>query len=203
MKDVVGQKIYYYAINEAKTKSEGIYNEALKKVFDAPIALDALVDAKFQQDTKIDGFGIDSQFKLEVFLHYRDLIDKGIQISVGDFFSFSDIFYEVTELNVMRNIYGMPEHKDGLKLIGTKAREDQFKALLLGPTDIGYPEADAVQTTFHQQRGQETNADGPTGDKRELQKEEILGPPITGAKEISSRGDTEHSGASSFYDDEE
>jgi len=93
MKDVVGQKIYYYAINEAKTKSEGIYNEALKKVFDAPIALDALVDAKFQQDTKIDGFGIDSQFKLEVFLHYRDLIDKGIQISVGDFFSFSDIFY--------------------------------------------------------------------------------------------------------------
>jgi len=103
----------------------------------------------------------------------------------------------------MRNIYGMPEHKDGLKLIGTKAREDQFKALLLGPTDIGYPEADAVQTTFHQQRGQETNADGPTGDKRELQKEEILGPPITGAKEISSRGDTEHSGASSFYDDEE
>src|SRR5271169_3819105 len=159
IKDVVGQKIYYYAINENKTKVDLVYNEALKKVFDKPIALDCLVDTHFQSDTKITAFGVDAQFKIEVYIQWRDLVDKGISPSIGDFFSFSDVFYEVTERVVMRNIYGMPEHKDGVKLIGTKARDTQFKALTIGPTDISRPEKDAVQTTFHQQRGQETNAE--------------------------------------------
>jgi hypothetical protein len=203
MKDVVGQKIYYYPINEIKTKTDEVYNEALKKVFDRPIALDALVDTNNQSDTKINSFGVDAQFKLEVYLQWRDLVDKGIQVAIGDFFSFSDIFYEVTERVFMRNIYGMPEHKDGVKLIGTKAREDQFQALIIGPTDISRPESDAVQTTFHQQRGEALDADGnPTGDKRELQVDTILDKPITGAKEVSPRGDTEHSGASAFFDED-
>ena len=60
-----------------------------------------------------------------------------------------------------------------------------------------------MQTTFHQQRGQVVNAEGPTGDKRELQNENIVGPPITGPKEVSPKGDTEGSGASSFYGDDE
>jgi hypothetical protein len=202
IKDVVGLKIYYYPVNELKTKTHEVYNEAFKKVFDNPIALDALVDTNFQSDTKIDQFGVDSQFKVEVFLQHRDLVDKNIAVQIGDFFSFSDVFYEVTEKLFMRNIYGMPEHKDGVKLIGTKAREDQFKALTIGPTDISRPEADAVQTTFHQQRGQATNADGPTGDVRDLQNPNVLDKPITGAKEVSPKGDTEHSGASAFYDED-
>lgn len=202
MKDVVGQCIFYYPINEVKTKVDDIYHEAVKKVFDNPIRLDALVDAHFQEDTKINQFGVDSQYKIEVFLQYRDLVDKGISVQVGDFFSFSDIFYEVTERVVMQNIYGLPEHKGGVKLIGTKARETLFKAPVIGPTDIARPEADAVQTEFHQQRGQEVNADGATGDKRELQREEIVGKPITGAKEVSPRGDKDSTGASSFYEED-
>lgn len=203
MKDVVGQKVYYYAINENKTKVDGLYNEATKKVYDQPIALDALVDTNFQDDTKINQFGVDASYKVEVFLQYRDLVDKGITVSIGDFFSFSDIFYEVTEKVFMRNIYGLPEHKDGIKLVGTKARNTQFTARAIGPTDISYSDPDAVQTTFHQQRGQSVNAEGPTGDKRDLQNENVLGPPITGAKEVSPRGDTDGSGASSFYGDDE
>ncbi len=202
IKDVVGQKVYYYPINEAKTKTDEVYNEALKKVFDNPIALDALVDARFQSDTKIDQFGIDAQFKIEVFLQHRDLVEKGIAVAIGDFFSFSDVFYEVTERVFMRNIYGLAEHKDGVKLIGTKARDGQFKALTIGPTDISRPDADAVQTTFHQQRGQAVNADGPTGDVRALQDPAVVGLPITGAKEVSPRGDKDGSGTSAFYDEE-
>jgi hypothetical protein len=203
VKDVVGQKIYYYPINEAKTKTDEVYNEAVKKVFDHPIALDALVDTHFQTETKINAFGVDAQFKIEVYLQWRDLVDKNVQVSIGDFFSFSDVFYEVTERVFMRNIYGMPEHKDGVKLIGTKAREEQFKAMIIGPTDISRPEPNAVQTTFRQQRGEALDADGnPTGDKRELQVETILGKPITGAKEVSPRGDDEHAGASAFYDED-
>lgn len=203
MKDVVGQKVYYYPINEVKTKVDGVYNEAVQKVFDNPIALDALVDSHFQTDTKIDQFGVDAQYKIEVYLQHRDLVDKGINVAIGDIFSFSDVFYEVTERAYMRNIYGLPEHKDGVKLVGTRARDSLFKAEVIGPTDISYSDPDAVQTTFHQQRGQAVNADGPTGDKRDLQNDNILGKPITGAKEVSPRGDTEGSGASSFYGDED
>lgn len=201
IKDVVGQKIYYYSISELKTKAHDVYNEALQKVYDNPIAIDALVDNNFQTETKIDKFGIDAQFKIEVFVQYRDLVDKGINVNIGDFFSFSDIFYEITERAFMRNIYGMPEHKDGVKLVGVKAREGLFKAPTLGPTDIAHSDADAVQRTFIQQRGEAFDIDGnPTGDKRTLVDSGVLDKPLTGPKEVSEKGDPDNVG-SSFYDE--
>jgi hypothetical protein len=201
IKDVIGQKIYYHPISELKTKTHGIYNEALKKVYDNPIALDCLIDNNFQTDTKIDKFGIDAQYKLEVFIQHRDLVDKGINISIGDFFSFSDVFYEITERVFMRNIYGMPEHKDGVKLIGTKARAGLFDAPVIGPTDISKNDPDAVQTTFVQQRGSSVDANGnPTGDKRDLVENGVLDEPLTGPKEVSPKGDESEAG-SAFYDE--
>lgn len=201
IKDVVGQKVYYYPISELKTKTHGVYNEALKKVYDNPIALDALVDNNFQNDTKIDKFGIDAQYKVEVYVQHRDLVDKGINVTIGDFFSFSDVFYEITERVFMRNIYGLPEHKDGVKLIGTKAREGLFKAPTLGPTDISRPEPDAVQDTFVQQRGEALDENGEaTGDKRDLVENGVLDKPLTGPKEVSPNGDPQRVG-SAFYDE--
>ena len=200
IKDVCGQAIYYYAVNENKTKTDVLYNEALQKTFDNPIKVDCLVDTHFQSDTKISAFGIDAQFKIEVYVQWRDLVDKDISPAIGDFFSFSDVFYEVTERVVMRNIYGLAEHRDGVKLIGTKARETQFKALTIGPTDISRPDPGAVQTEFYQQRGQVTNKEGVTGDIRDLQNPAILDKPITGAKEVSSKGG-EFPGDSAFYDE--
>ena len=198
--DVVGQCIYYYPISELKTQVHGIYNESLQKIFDNPIRVGCLVDNSFQTDTVINQFGVDAQFKIEVYLQHRDLVDRGINVNIGDFFSFSDVFYEITERKFMRNIWGLPEHKDGVKLIGTKARDGQFKALTLGPTDISRPEPDAVQTTFVQQRGFVENSEGPTGDVRDLQKNGVLDPPITGPAEVSPRGDTTGAGPS-FYDE--
>lgn len=201
IKDVVGQKVYYYPISEIKTKTHGVYNEALRKVYDNPIALDALVDNNFQNDTKIDKFGVDAQYKIEVFVQHRDLVDKGINVNIGDFFSFSDVFYEITERTFMRNIYGMPEHKDGVKLVGIKSREGLFVAPLLGPTDIRYTDADAVQTEFEQQRGESIDANGElTGDKRDLVENGTLDKPLTGPKEVSQRGEPSRKG-SSFYDE--
>lgn len=201
IKDVIGQKIYYYPISELKTQTHGIYNEALKKVYDNPIALDCLIDNNFQTDTKIDKFGVDAQYKIEAYLQYRDLVDKGINISIGDFFSFSDVFYEITDKTFMRNIYGLPEHKDGVKIIGTKAREGLFTAPIVGPTDIAHIESDAIQDTFVQQRGESLDKNGElTGDKRDLIENGVLDKPLTGPKEVSSNGDTSHVG-STFYDE--
>ena len=200
IKDVIGQKVYYYPISEVKTQAHHVYQEAMQKVFDSPIALDALVDNNFQTDTVINQFGVDAQYKIEVFLQHRDLVEKGINVAIGDFFSFSDIFYEVTERTFMRNIYGMPEYKDGVKLVGIRAREDLFNTLVRGPTDISYSEDGAIQETFVQQRGFEENKEGPTADRRALIENGVLDKPLTGPREVSPEGDKTGSG-SSFYDE--
>ena len=101
----------------------------------------------------------------------------------------------------MRNIYGMPEHKDGVKLVGVKAREGLFSAPIIGPTDISYTDSDSVQTDFHQQRGESIDKNGTfTGDKRDLVSSGVLEKPLTGPKQVSDLGDPNGVG-SSFYDE--
>lgn len=202
IKDIVGQKIYYYAINEIKTQTHEVYNEALQKVFDNPVIIDCLVDTHFQSDTKTDAFGIDATYKVEAYVQHRDLVEKGIRVNIGDFFSYGSVFYEITERVTMRTIYGQVEHKDGVKIIGVKAREDLFKALTIGPTDIGNSDKDAVQETFVQQRGLAENREGKTGDSRDLVKTGVLDGPLTGTREVSPAG-TDTGTQSSFYDDED
>ena len=43
VKDVIGQKIYYYSISEIKSRVHDVYEEAPNKIFENPIELDALV----------------------------------------------------------------------------------------------------------------------------------------------------------------
>ena len=200
MKDVIGQKIIYYPISEIRTKTHGVYNEAVKKIYDNPIIVDALVNNEFQTDTKIDKFGVDAQYKIEAYIQHRDLVEKGISVNIGDYFSFSDIFYEITERAFMRNIYGMAEHKDGVRIVGTKARQGLFDAPIVGPTDISYTDEDAVQETFVQQRGIDDDPNNPNGDVRDLVKNGVLDEPLTGQKEVSPKGDTTGAG-SGFYDE--
>ena len=201
MKDVVGQKVIYYPISELKTKTHGVYNEAIKKVFDNPIIIDALVNNEFQSETKIDKFGIDAQYQVEIYVQHRDLVEKGINVSIGDFFSFSDIFYEITERSFMRNIYGMAEHKDGIRLLGTKARQGLFDAPIMGPTDISYTDNDSVQKTFVQQRGIDDDSNNPNGDVRDLVRNGVLDDPLTGQRQVSPLGDQSNAG-SAFYDED-
>lgn len=203
VRDVVGQRIYLYCINEQKTKTHGVYNEALQKVFDPPVALDCLVDNEYQQPTKTDQFGPDARYTLDAFVQYRDLIDRGVDPNIGDFFSFAGIFYEITDKVVMRNIYGLPEHKDGVKLSGVKAREGLFTAPVIGPTDIADTQPDAVQHTFFQQRGASENQEGETADKRDLIDNGTLDKPLGGPREVSNRGDDDKHVGSSFYDEED
>lgn len=201
VKDVVGQKIYYYPISETKTKSHEVYDEALQKIFDNPVIVDVLVNAEFQTETKINKFGIDTQFTLEVYIQHRDMVEKGINPSIGDYFSFGAVFYEITEYKYMRTIYGQAENIDGVSLVGTRVRESQFKALNVGPTDIVYTDDDAVQKTFVQQRGFAENKEGETADVRDLVKNGVLDPPLTGPKEVSKNGDPGNVG-NAFYDED-
>lgn len=201
IKDVIGQKVYYYPISEKKTKTHAVYGESHQKVFDNPIILDAMVDTNFQTETKIDQFGIDTQYKLEIFVQYRDLLEKGLEVNIGDYFSFSEIFYEITDITFTRFIYGLPDHLDGIKMIGTRVRKSQFDVFPIGPTDIAHADADATQVIYQQQRGEAYNHEGETGDVRDLVKNGVLDKPLGGLRETSPRGGNPQAGPA-FYDEE-
>ena len=128
------------------------------------------------------------------------MVEKGINPAIGDYFSFGSIFYEITEYKYMRTIYGQAENIDGVSLMGTRVRESQFKALTVGPTDVKYADQDSIQDTFVQQRGATENKEGPTADVRDLVKNGVLDPPISGPKEVSDLGDSTGVG-NAFYDE--
>ena len=200
VKDVIGQKIYYFPISEVKSKVHDVYEESSNKVFENPIEIEALV--KYQpQDIRANYFGSEEYYTIEAYVQERDLIDKGIKILEGDFFSYGEVFFEVITAPDSNTIFGQVEHKGFVTITGKQSRQGQFTSQVFGPTDERYSDKDAVQDTFVQQRGFSQNIQGDTGDVRELQKKGVLDGPISGPAEVSSRGDDQNVG-SSFYGDD-
>ena len=199
IKDVIGQKIYLFQISEIKSKVHDIYEESPDKVFESPIELYCLVKYEGQQ-IKTDRFGSEEYYTIEAYIQSRDLLDKGIEILEGDFFSYGNTFFEVVKAPISQTIFGQIEYKRFITITGRQARKDLFLAKIFGPTSEDYLDDDAIQDTFVQQRGFEENRLGKTGDVRDLQKNGVLDSPISGPKEVSSKGDDTNVG-SSFYDE--
>ena len=200
VKDVVGQKIYYFSISEIKTQIHDIYEESPDKVFDDPIEIDCMV--KYQeQEIRTNQFGSEEFYNIECYIQKKDLLDKGIEVNEGDFFSYGSVFFEVIKAPTSSTIYGQIEYGNFITVTGRQARKRQFISKVFGPTSEKYSDLDAVQDTFVQQRGFEKNRLGETGDVRDLVKKGVLEKPITGPKEVSPRGDKTGAG-SSFYDED-
>lgn len=199
IKDVVGQKIYYYSISLTKTRINELYDEAPEKVFENPVEINCLVNYK-EPTYKTGKFGIDEMANIEAYIQDRDLIDKGIVIDVGDFFAYGDVFFEITSATKMKNLFGQIEHGEGFRLIGKQARKEQFVTHVIGPTSEKFSDPDAVQETFVQQRGFKDNEEGVTGDIRSLQKKRVLDTPLGGPQQVSPKGDDSGAG-SAFYDE--
>jgi len=200
IKDVVGQKIYYYRVLDAVTGVHEVYEESIKKLFDVPIEIDARVEYQ-PSEVRTNRFGTENFFTINVFVHERDLVDRDIVIQVGDYFNYGEVFFEITSAIAETTIYGQIEHLNGYKIVGKQARQGQIDKVPLGPTSYGYVEdPEAVQLDFVQQRGYKSNRLGPTDDKRELQSNGTLDAPLTGPAEVSPSGDARSIG-SSFYDE--
>lgn len=210
IKDVVGQTIQYYPLSTVKSAVHAVYNEAVKKVFERPIRLNALVGQP-EWSSKTTAFGPDQEAKLEVLIQYKDLVDKGFYPSEGDMFSYGDVLFEVLTFTNMNNIFGLEEHDNSWKITARTARLGQ-----LDPNSFPLPTKAAgggAQTIFEQQRGLPVSSTGEaTGDVRELRNR--LGhqmPDIalgTGAKRVEPGNDASPSGdfiqedaASSFNND--
>ena len=200
IKDVVGQKIYYYRIRADLTNVHDVYEEAINKVFDPPIDIDAQVMWS-PQEARANRFGVENFSSIEVYLHYKDLIDRDIDITEGDYFSYGETFFEITSLLWQSNIYGEVEYMTGVKLVGKQAREGLINKEPHGPTDQGYSDPDAIQEVFVQQRGFAENRLGPTGDVRALiEQGKLQLPPKPAPAEVSKRGDP--SAVDSYFYDE-
>jgi hypothetical protein len=199
IKDVIGQKIYYYNISLIKSKVHDLYAEAPDKIFEMPVVIDCRVKW-MSPEIRTNNFGTEEYYKIEAYVQGRDMIQRGINLNIGDFFSYGDTFFEVTSLFNMRNLFGQVEHSDGMKVTGTQARQSNFVSKVFGPTSEDHTDEDAVQKGFNQQRGFDYNDEGATGDSRDLVRRGVLDPPISGpSKVVGDMGETRED--SSFYDE--
>lgn len=197
--DVIGETVYYFAISREKSDVHDVYDEAIKKIFENPIKLDALV-AWDPSAVVATEFGTEQGRTIKVYLQSRDLINKEISVSEGDFISYGDQFFEIVSAITMRNVFGQVEYTDGIELVCEEARASQFVTKVLGPTSEAYADDDAIRKTFVQQRGFENNSEGPTGDKRDIIERGVLDLPISEPREVSPRGDDKQT--HSFYDED-
>lgn len=205
MKDVIGQKIYYYRIRSDLTEVHDVYEEAVNKIYDPPIEIDASVEWN-SPEISTTRFGVGQNQEIGAFLHYRDLIDKDIDVREGDYFSYGEVFFEITQLQWQSNVYGEVEHTTGVKLVGKQAREGLINKEPHGPTDEAYYPGDphAVQEVFVQQRGFPENRLGETGDVRALiEQGKMELPPEPAPAEVSKRTPDDEPAplTSRFYDE--
>jgi len=195
IKDVIGQKIFYYAVRTDVTQVHDVYEESTEKVFDPPIEIDALVEWS-PGEIKTNKFGSEKFHSIEVRVHSQDLIDRNLRMKMGDFMSYGSVFFEITQVITISKIFGQVEHITGYKLMGKQAREGLIDKAIRGPAAQTLETERAVQDTFVQQRGATTNDLGETADRRELQADGKLDPPLTGPNKVSPDGVN-----SSFYGD--
>jgi hypothetical protein len=196
IKDVIGQKIFYYPVRTDVTSIHDVYEESTTKIFDTPIEIDALVEWS-PGEVKTNKFGNEKFHSIEVRVHARDLTDKDLRMKMGDFMSYGSIFFEIVQVVSISKIFGQVEHVTGYKLVGKQARTDLIDRMSQGPAAQTLETEQVSQDTFVQQRGATTNELGETADRRELQADGKLDAPLTGPKKVAPDGIS-----SSFYGDE-
>lgn len=170
VKDIVGQYVLLFPVSMINTQLDPIYDEAVQKIFERPIKVDAIV-SQTEPENSYTQFGLDSKTEVEILIQPRDLIDKGITVSVGDFFVYGASVFEIHDLLEVDNIFGQNEYSRSIKITGRAARVGQidlpaFRQLLRESKTFKESE---VQKTFEQQRGlREISTEGNTGDKRQV-----------------------------------
>lgn len=196
IKDVVGQKIYYYRVRPEVTNIHGVYEEAIDKVFDPPIEIECRVQYT-PEEVRANKFGSEEFYTIECWFLSRDLIERDIDINEGDFINFDATWFEVVKSTINSIIYGQIEHSMGVNVICKQARKGLIDIDPLGPTNERFTDPGSVEDTFVQQRGFGRNRLGETGDVRNLQEKGVLDAPISGPAEVSPSGGI----SSSFYDE--
>ena len=198
IKDIAGQKVFYYTIREDLSNVHEIYEESPQKIFNPPIEIECMVEWQ-PSEVRTTNFGTETIKTITLYLHHRDLLDRGIVFKEGDYFSYGQFFFEATSIVVDKIAYGQIERVVSMKVNGKQTRMQQVAIKPHGPTSESFSDEDAIQTTFEQQRGI------PDHDVRRLQDDNIIDKPISGPRKVAPDGNIRsvNGVGSSFYGDEE
>jgi hypothetical protein len=124
---VVDEEIYYYAIMLDRTKVDDLYNEAIKKVWAAPVRVTARV--MYDNPTTKSGlFGPDSEYASEVYFHSDELLQRNLKPREGDFIEYGEVYYEITAVTKPQLVFGQINNKLMTKCKLIPSREGQFAA---------------------------------------------------------------------------
>jgi len=197
IKDVAGQKIYYYTVREDLSDVHDVYEESMHKIFNPPTEIECLVEWQ-PSEVKTTQFGHEQIKTISVFMHNRDVIDRDLNIQQGDYISYGEYFFEITSIVYDKLVYGQIERVTSIKLACKQARIEHIFKNAIGPTYEAYVESDAVQVEFEQQRGQTES------DVRQLVKDGVLEEPISKPRKVANDGTVKsvNGVGSSFYGDD-
>ena len=178
IKDVAGQKIYYYTVREDLSDIHDVYEESIHKIFNPPVEIECMVEWQ-PSEVSTSQFGHEQIKTITAYLHNRDLLDRDLSVKQGDYLSYGEFFFEITSIIYDKIAYGQVERIISIKLNAKQARLEHIIKTALGPTSEGYLESDAIQTLFEQQRGTTPS------DVRQLQKDGILEAPLSGTNKVA------------------
>jgi len=79
--------------------------------------------------TETSEFGVDKRATINVKFHKRRLgEDQNVFVREGDFVLYGDIFYEITELNEPKQLFGQIDYRYEIEAKCVRARKGKFDA---------------------------------------------------------------------------
>ena len=125
---VIGQTVIYYPISTTHTDFHEVYGEAIEKTFLPPVRVYALV--KWEGITTESGkFGVDRKASITVHFQKRRITeDQDLYVREGDFVLYGDIFYEITQLDEPKQLFGQVQSKFEIVAKCIRARKGKFNA---------------------------------------------------------------------------
>lgn len=122
---IIGQQIVYYPISINKTNFHSLYGEAIKKTFQPPVRVYALVE--WDGETTTTDPLIDKRSSLTVHFHKRRLTeDQDLFVREGDFIYYGSFYYEIVTLNQSKQLFGQIDHKFEISAKCVRARKGIF-----------------------------------------------------------------------------
>lgn len=122
---VTGEEVTYYAISLEKSRVDDLYDEAVEKIWEIPVKINARVLWNNEQ-SKSSNFGIDSIYSIEVYFHDDELKDRNVSPKEGDFIEFGNVFFEITSVTQPQIVFGQINNKVMTKCYCVPSREGQF-----------------------------------------------------------------------------
>lgn len=124
---VSGQEVSYYAISVERSRVNRLYGEAVEKVWDPPVLINARV-LWDNENTVTAGSTADSRYSCEVYFHALELKDRNVRPREGDFIEFGQVFFEITSVTQPQIVFGQVNNRIMTKCVCVPSREGQFQA---------------------------------------------------------------------------